>query len=406
MAKFSVWLEKQESGSILVRHRNTDGSRETDYCVAETDRATVNGEELVGKSLAKAYANLVRDRFRNGELGASDLKAEIQPLIVEFLDDLEGEEMAAGYVDHCRVALRHFVNDVRIGRVGDITKIKIKAFRRIMQRRKWSKNTVRNYLSDVRRFCSWLVENGHVVKTPFAKGIMPAKKAPEPRYWTEEEVQKFDVEIAKISTPTRLLCLLAHDLGLRRDECLHVLWEDITWFPDGRASLHIRKEISKGQLKSRSAILTSRLIEALGSRRSGRIVTVSKNHVDHCFQKARERAQLAGKPTIHGLRHTFAKNWLQRGKGDLRSLQEALGHKSIQTTEIYSQFEKSYFHEIAERMDEGNRREAALANKSLGLTRPPVAVTGLTLGQISVSGERTGSDSNGLGHLTGGTNGR
>jgi integrase len=54
----------------------------------------------------------------------------------------------------------------------------------------------------------------------------------------------------------------------------------------------------------------------------------------HCWNPAREAADLPFKPRIHDLRHAHA-SWLLAGGADLQVVKERLGHRKITTTERY-----------------------------------------------------------------------
>jgi len=74
--------------------------------------------------------------------------------------------------------------------------------------------------------------------------------------------------------------------------------------------------------------------------------------VENIVKKYAKKAGIVINPSPHTLRHSFATDLLQRG-ADLRSIQEMLGHKQLETTRIYTHVTNPQLREVHRKFHRG-----------------------------------------------------
>jgi len=137
----------------------------------------------------------------------------------------------------------------------------------------------------------------------------------------------------------KLLLLLIYSSGLRRSEVLNLLKNDINI---SRRTIHIKG--GKGK-KDRYIVLAESVISYLKEYKKKYRTTrwlfegnhggkYSASSLQKIFKSALEKSKVNPYATIHTLRHSYATHCVEGGH-DLKLVQEALGHSSLATTEIY-----------------------------------------------------------------------
>ncbi|HEY8253102.1 MAG TPA: tyrosine recombinase XerC [Rhizomicrobium sp.] len=231
--------------------------------------------------------------------------------------------------------------------LAKLTPADIRAFITARRQEGLGPGGVQRALAAVRSFYKFLAKEG-VLENAAARSIRtPRVRKPLPRPLSADDAARLLVEAGEhnvewLGARDAALLTLLYGAGLRISEALGLKRGDV---PLG-ATLTV---IGKGR-KERSVPVLPLVAAALNDYAakipftgapsaslflSRRGLPMSAREAQSLMQNMRGRLGLPEKATPHALRHSFATHILQGG-GDLRSVQELLGHASLSTTQIYT----------------------------------------------------------------------
>lgn len=202
-------------------------------------------------------------------------------------------------------------------------------------------------------FFNHVVGNDWLVKhIPFQK-----KHKTLPVVLTCQEVKAF---LSVIEEPKYFaIASTLYGSGLRLSECLNLKIEDID-----SANMVITVREGKGK-KDRITILSDTLLNTLRNyyrktdvkpitylfpNKNDRFKPFSKRQTQQFIHNAGLKAGIAKSVSPHVLRHSFATHLLENGV-NLRKIQVMLGHRSLQTTAVYTHLTKDFLSEVVSPLD-------------------------------------------------------
>lgn len=199
----------------------------------------------------------------------------------------------------------------------------------------------------------------HVVKNTWSIEHIPFQKKHKtlPVILTRQEVQKF---LSAIENPKYFaIASTLYGSGLRLSECLNLRIEDID-----SANMVITVRDGKGK-KDRVTILSQKLLTALRNyyrktavkpetylfpKKYDRYSPFSKRQTQQFIHSAGLKAGIKKNVSPHILRHSFATHLLESGV-NLRKIQVILGHRSLQTTAVYTHLTRDFLSEVKSPLD-------------------------------------------------------
>lgn len=212
-------------------------------------------------------------------------------------------------------------------------------------------STIKGYVAALSFLYTNTLQRPAVVQAWFHPRI--DKKLPE--ILSREEVETLLNSVESIKH--RAVLMAAYGSGLRISEACRLHIDDVD---SGRMLLHIRD--GKGG-RDRYAMLSPRLLEVLrayfrAKRPTGPYLFAGRKDDGHISAEAvrevqRKVARQCGirkRATPHLLRHCFATHLLDAGT-DIRTIQVLLGHRSIRTTQLYTQVSPEHIRQVTSPLD-------------------------------------------------------
>jgi len=204
-------------------------------------------------------------------------------------------------------------------------------------------STINRTLSCLRHMFTMAVEWDMLRESPFNKGRRLNLKENNTilRFLSEDEITRLLAECTGNQGYLHDIVTCAINTGMRKTELLTLEWDQVR---NGQLYL-----VGKGE-KPREVPINEdleqlfkgiRKRQGLSSKyvftRQGKPIVTS---IDGAFRALLKRAGIE-KFRFHDLRHTFSSHFVMRG-GDLKSLQEILGHSDIATTMRYAHLSKAH----------------------------------------------------------------
>jgi len=233
----------------------------------------------------------------------------------------------------------------------EITPLDIENYK-VERRRKVSPATVNRELACLKHIYTKAIEWGKIDNSPASKIKKFRESNQRIRYLEEEEIERLYEACSEHLKP---IVAVALNSGMRKGEILNLKWPDVNLRTrvisilnsknDEKREVPINKDLAQILL----AVLKHPKSPYVFCKEDG----TPYGSVKTSFRAALRRAKIKNF-RFHDLRHTFASHLVMRGVG-LKTVQELLGHKTINMTVRYSHLspdhKRAAVEKLSSRMD-------------------------------------------------------
>jgi integrase/recombinase XerC len=298
----------------------------------------------------------------------------MKPQLQKFLDYLVNERglsprTLSAYRRDLEQLLQ-FLEETGVERPADVNEHHVRAFIARRHRQGQGGKSLQRLLSSIRGLFRWLLREGQVEQNPAVAVRAPKSARHLPGTLDVDTIAQlldFPAE-TPLAVRDKAIMELFYSSGLRLSELAELTWNQLD--------------------------LQSGLVAVTGKGNRGRMVPVGRQAIDALLEWRKARAGLAdlGEPAVfvsrlgrpiaprtiqarikywairqglpsnvhpHLLRHSFASHVLE-SSGDLRAVQELLGHADISTTQVYTHLD---FQHLARVYDQAHPRAKKKSGK-------------------------------------------
>lgn len=210
-------------------------------------------------------------------------------------------------------------------------------------------------LSALRSFCDWMVRNEQLSANP-ARGVLNPKQGQHlPKNIDVDQInQLLNIEYNDpLSVRDRTMLEVMYGSGLRLSELVNLNCRELNLIDGeirvmGKGNKERKLPLGREAIKWINHWLSMRdflvpqddalFISKLGKR-------ISPRNVEKRFAQWGVKQGLSVHVHPHKLRHSFATHMLE-SSGDLRAVQELLGHADLSTTQVYTHLDFSHLSEV------------------------------------------------------------
>jgi integrase/recombinase XerC len=297
------------------------------------------------------------------------MTADIRSFVSELADGrrLSPHTVSAYQLDLCR--LHAFMRAEGLADWGCLDAARARSYVALLHGSGLTGRSVQRHLASGRSFYAYLIRRGRMEINPLAHIKAPRSPKRLPRALSVDQTARL-LEIADpsiVGLRDRALLELFYSCGLRLSELAQTDRRDLD---SSMESLRVRGKGGRTRMVpvgryARKALREWLAVRSLWAIENEPAVFVTARGTRLGRRAIQERVRLwslrqgldqAVHP--HMLRHSFASHLLE-SSGDMRAVQELLGHSSLATTQIYTHLNFQYLSSVYDKAHPRARRQAA-----------------------------------------------